>query len=185
MNSLRNSLPLALAVVTLTFAAAPGVAGAQTAGELIVSGPLGEPIYGPGEIFRPGAGINPYDPYDSDPFGRRRVVVQRSCTGPDEARKSDEDSDLDAERRADDAARGVSSASSGRDDGKAEDKANPIHGEVWAGIGTGGYRRVGASACKKLGDNGEVRMTVDRTEGSRWYGAIDGGLGRGRGPGRH
>jgi len=35
------------------------------------------------------------------------------------------------------------------------------HGEVWAGIGTGGYREAGAVVTKPLGDCGSVTVAID------------------------
>jgi hypothetical protein len=37
---------------------------------------------------------------------------------------------------------------------------NP-HGEVWAGIGTGGYREAGGVVTKPLGDCGSVTVAID------------------------
>jgi hypothetical protein len=45
------------------------------------------------------------------------------------------------------------------------------HGEVWAGVGTGGYREVGGVVTQPVGDCGQVTIGVDRTEGAhgrRW-----------------
>jgi hypothetical protein len=38
------------------------------------------------------------------------------------------------------------------------------HGQVWAGIGTGGYREAGAVVTKPLGDCGQVTIAVDKLE---------------------
>jgi hypothetical protein len=38
--------------------------------------------------------------------------------------------------------------------------SNP-HGEVWAGIGTGGYREAGGVVTKPLGDCGSVTVAID------------------------
>jgi hypothetical protein len=35
------------------------------------------------------------------------------------------------------------------------------HGEVWAGIGTGGYREAGGVVTKPLGDCGSVTVAID------------------------
>jgi hypothetical protein len=35
------------------------------------------------------------------------------------------------------------------------------HGEVWAGVGTRGYREIGGVACVPLGENGAVTIAVD------------------------
>ena len=47
-----------------------------------------------------------------------------------------------------------------------------VHGQVWAGVGTNGYREIGGVACMPLGDNAAVSIAVDA-------GHID-GLGRRR-----
>jgi hypothetical protein len=39
------------------------------------------------------------------------------------------------------------------------------HGEVWAGIGTGGYREAGGVVTQPVGDCGEVTLGVSRTQG--------------------
>lgn len=41
------------------------------------------------------------------------------------------------------------------------------HGEVWAGVGTGGYREVGGVVTQPVGDCGSVTVGVSRAEG-RW-----------------
>jgi hypothetical protein len=41
---------------------------------------------------------------------------------------------------------------------------NP-HGQVWAGVGTHGYRDAGGAVCIPLGENGRVTVAVDA---SRW-----------------
>ena len=39
------------------------------------------------------------------------------------------------------------------------------HGEVWAGVGTGGYNTVGAVVTQPIGDCAEATIAVSRTEG--------------------
>lgn len=39
------------------------------------------------------------------------------------------------------------------------------HGEVWAGVGTRGYRTVGGVVTQPIGDCGSVTVGVSRTEG--------------------
>ncbi|WP_300579347.1 hypothetical protein [Phenylobacterium sp.] len=39
------------------------------------------------------------------------------------------------------------------------------HGEVWAGVGTGGYREVGGVVTQPLGDCATVTIGMSRTEG--------------------
>lgn len=39
------------------------------------------------------------------------------------------------------------------------------HGEVWAGIGTGGYREVGGVVTQTIGDCATVTIGMSRTEG--------------------
>lgn len=41
------------------------------------------------------------------------------------------------------------------------------HGEVWAGVGTGGYREAGGVVTQPVGDCGQVTIGVSRTQG-RW-----------------
>jgi hypothetical protein len=50
-------------------------------------------------------------------------------------------------------------------DGKP-DKAP--HGEVWAGIGTHGYRDIGGVVCAPLGDKGAVSIAVDAGRIDGW-----------------
>lgn len=53
--------------------------------------------------------------------------------------------------------------------GKASGCAPPPdhrpHGEVWAGIGTGGYREVGGVVTQPIGDCGQVSVAIDKVEG--------------------
>ncbi|MDP3488723.1 MAG: hypothetical protein Q8R71_01175 [Phenylobacterium sp.] len=42
---------------------------------------------------------------------------------------------------------------------------NRPHGEVWAGIGTGGYREVGGVVTQSIGDCASVTIGMSRTEG--------------------
>jgi hypothetical protein len=42
------------------------------------------------------------------------------------------------------------------------------HGEVEAGVGTGGYRHVAGTVCKPIGDNAAVQVSVSETQGSGW-----------------
>lgn len=36
-----------------------------------------------------------------------------------------------------------------------------VHGEVFAGVGTGGYREAGVTACAPLGDHAAVALSVE------------------------
>ncbi|NBB52936.1 hypothetical protein GVN24_32155 [Rhizobium sp. CRIBSB] len=47
--------------------------------------------------------------------------------------------------------------------GEPEDDRQ-MHGEVWAGIGTGGYRDYGASVSLPLGESGRLDITVQQTK---------------------
>jgi hypothetical protein len=38
------------------------------------------------------------------------------------------------------------------------------HGEVWAGVGTGGYRNVGGVVTQPLGDCAQVTVAIDHTQ---------------------
>ena len=42
------------------------------------------------------------------------------------------------------------------------------HGEVEAGVGTGGYRHLGGTVCQPLGDNGAVAVSISQTQGPTW-----------------
>ena len=44
------------------------------------------------------------------------------------------------------------------------------HGQVWAGVGTSGYRNVGGVVTQPIGDCGQVTIAIDHTEmnGGRW-----------------
>jgi hypothetical protein len=41
------------------------------------------------------------------------------------------------------------------------------HGEVWAGVGTHGYRDVGGAVCVPVGKNAQVTIAVDSTQWGR------------------
>ena len=38
------------------------------------------------------------------------------------------------------------------------------HGEVWAGVGTGGYRNVGGVVTQPIGDCAQVTVAIDHTQ---------------------
>jgi hypothetical protein len=42
------------------------------------------------------------------------------------------------------------------------------HGQVWAGIGTRGYRNVGGVVTQPIGDCGQVTIAIDHSEGGGW-----------------
>lgn len=42
---------------------------------------------------------------------------------------------------------------------------NRPHGQVWAGIGTGGYREVGGVVTKRFGNCASATVAISRTEG--------------------
>jgi hypothetical protein len=44
------------------------------------------------------------------------------------------------------------------------------HGEVWAGVGTRGYRDVGGVVCAPLGENAAVSIAVDAGQINGWGG---------------
>lgn len=50
-----------------------------------------------------------------------------------------------------------------KDDGTLETKP---HGVVEVGVGTGGYRSVGASVCQPIGQNAAVAVSVSDTRGN-------------------
>jgi hypothetical protein len=43
------------------------------------------------------------------------------------------------------------------------------HGEVEAGLGTGGYREIGGSVCQPLGKDGFVAISAGQTQGDYGY----------------
>ncbi|MBS0412503.1 MAG: hypothetical protein JSR86_21490 [Proteobacteria bacterium] len=47
-------------------------------------------------------------------------------------------------------------------DGKPDKSA---HGEVHVGVGTHGYRQIGGSVCKPIGDNGAIAIAIDKVDG--------------------
>ena len=42
------------------------------------------------------------------------------------------------------------------------------HGEVWAGVGTNGYREIGGVVCAPLGDNAAVTLGIDTGRVNGW-----------------
>jgi hypothetical protein len=48
----------------------------------------------------------------------------------------------------------------------AADPDHQVHGEVWAGVGTHGYRDVGTAMTAPVGRCGSVSIAIDRSEGS-------------------
>ena len=71
-------------------------------------------------------------------------------------------------------------AATGKTDEPKKACANPnpdqkAHGEVWAGIGTGGYKEYGAVVTQPIGDCSYLTVGFDQSQG---------GGGRGRGPRR-
>ena len=44
------------------------------------------------------------------------------------------------------------------------------HGEVWAGVGTHGYREAGGAVCVPVGDNGAVSIAIDAGQMNGWGG---------------
>ena len=46
-------------------------------------------------------------------------------------------------------------------DGKLEKPDRKPHGEVWAGVGTHGYREAGGVVCQPIGDHSSVTIAVD------------------------
>jgi hypothetical protein len=51
-------------------------------------------------------------------------------------------------------------------DGRLETKP---HGEIEAGVGTGGYRHVAGAVCQPIGQNGAVAVSVDETQANPTY----------------
>jgi hypothetical protein len=50
-------------------------------------------------------------------------------------------------------------------DGKADKSP---HGEVWAGVGTRGYREIGGAVCVPVGDSSAVTIAVDTGQIDGW-----------------
>lgn len=48
----------------------------------------------------------------------------------------------------------------------AADTDHQVHGEVWAGAGTHGYRDVGTAMTAPVGRCGSVSIAIDRSEGA-------------------
>ena len=46
-------------------------------------------------------------------------------------------------------------------DGQVQKPDRKPHGEVWAGVGTHGYREAGGVVCQPLGDHAAVTIAVD------------------------
>ncbi len=46
-------------------------------------------------------------------------------------------------------------------DGQVEKPDKNPHGEVWAGVGTHGYRETGGVVCQPIGDHSSVTIAVD------------------------
>jgi hypothetical protein len=42
------------------------------------------------------------------------------------------------------------------------------HGQVWAGVGTQGYREIGGAVCAPIGDSGAVSVAVDAGQINGW-----------------
>lgn len=55
-------------------------------------------------------------------------------------------------------------------DGERPTADGNAHGDVVVGVGTNGYRDVGARLCAPLGPDGEVQVMIRRTEGDAWRG---------------
>src|SRR5450432_3330788 len=54
-------------------------------------------------------------------------------------------------------------------DGVVQKPDKDPHGQVWAGVGTSGYREVGGAVCLPLGDHSALNIAVDSTRISgRW-----------------
>jgi hypothetical protein len=52
-------------------------------------------------------------------------------------------------------------------DGPAGQPDTKPHGQVWAGVGTQGYRNVGGVVCQPIGQDGSLNIAVDA---GRWGG---------------
>ena len=48
--------------------------------------------------------------------------------------------------------------------------AKSPHGQVWAGVGTNGYREIGGAACVPLGDNAALNIAIDAGHVNGWSG---------------
>jgi hypothetical protein len=54
-------------------------------------------------------------------------------------------------------------------DGQVQKPDKNPHGEVWAGVGTSGYRDIGGTVCVPIGDHAAVNIAVDSEHISgRW-----------------
>jgi hypothetical protein len=52
-----------------------------------------------------------------------------------------------------------------KEDGKLD---KTPHGEVWAGIGTNGYREIGGAVCAPLGEHSAVSVAIDAGQINGW-----------------
>jgi hypothetical protein len=52
-----------------------------------------------------------------------------------------------------------------KEDGKPD---RSPHGEVWAGVGTHGYRDIGGAVCAPIGDHSAVSIAVDAGQLDGW-----------------
>jgi hypothetical protein len=61
-----------------------------------------------------------------------------------------------------------------------------VHGQVSAGVGTGGYRQYGATVSVPVGDTGRLDLSYSQTENAPWrpYDGYGYGYGYGYGPNR-
>ena len=48
--------------------------------------------------------------------------------------------------------------------------AKSPHGEVWAGVGTNGYREIGGAMCVPLGDTSALNIAIDAGHVNGWSG---------------
>ena len=131
---------LPAAVLVLAFVAAPALAQ-----EVIKTGPEGAPPAAeaprPAPVERPAAA----DPNSPEAIGR----WARGVLAGEPAQKDEVAQDGQAARPG--------RCTPVSPDGKA-------HGEVWAGVGTGGYRNVGGVVTQPLGECGSVTIAVDKTQ---------------------
>ena len=141
--------------VLAAFAAAALLAGTASAQEIIQAGPRGAPPVG---VARPAPVRPASDPGNSPPE-----------TSPPENSPEAHGA----------WARNVMAHAGQPDAAPADHPPRPgcdpaadrkPHGEVWAGVGTGGYREAGAAVTAPLGDCGQATIVVDKTRGPEWRG---------------
>ncbi len=129
------TLLLALAVASLSIADQDGAVATAPAGQQAVTAALASGAAAPVVQQEPSAG-------QAMPHGLTTAQQVERWVSADRPRSQDElwlDAPVENERR--------------------------MHGEVWGGVGTGGYRDIGGAVSLPLGESGRLDLRFQRTEG--------------------